>query len=316
MMGEQARYFAGVDAGGSKVLAVVVDERGQELGRSLAGGANYHGVAIDVAEAHVREALDAAIRAAHASLPLAGMWIGMAGVDRPDDRAIWLPRLMPLAAAVHLTNDAELNLSALDDGAGVGLIAGTGSIAFGRDLSGATARSGGWGYVMGDEGSGYDIARQALRAAARAADGRGPQTTLLEALISHWGVERPYDLIGQVYQTRAPSTLARLAGLVMRTAREGDPEAHRIITQAADELALSALTVADKLNFSDGSMPLALGGGLLVNDSDFAAEVVRRMRARRTVARVAVVRDAALSAAQAAARLSAPDERARGAGDE
>ena len=152
-MTPHARYFGGVDAGGSKTLAVVVDERGRELGRGLAGSANYHTIGVDLAAAHVREALEAAAHAASGSLPLAGLWIGIAGVDRADDRDLWLPRLQPLAATVRLSNDAELILSALAGGVGVGLIAGTGSIAFGRDASGRTARAGGWGYLMGDEGS-------------------------------------------------------------------------------------------------------------------------------------------------------------------
>lgn len=307
-MSGNARYFAGIDAGGSKALAVVVDERGQELGRGIAGSANYHRVGIDLAAEHVREALDVAIRAAGGRLPLAGLWVGMAGVDRAEDRDIWLPRLQPLAITVLLTNDAELILSALEGGAGVGLIAGTGSIAFGRDQQGALARAGGWGYIMGDEGSGYDIARQALRAAARAADRRGPETALLGSLMAYWGVERPYDLIGRIYQAQEPATLARLAGLALEAARAGDPVAQRIIAAAADELALAALTVAANLQFPDGRLSLALGGGLLVNDRGFRAEVVRRISEARAVSDVAVVKDAALSAAQAAARLPAPGE--------
>lgn len=303
-MTTQARYFAGVDAGGSKTLAVIVDERGHEVGRGLAGGANYHTIGADQAEAHVREALEAAIRAASGSLTLAGLWIGIAGVDRAADRELWLPRLQPLATRVRLTNDAELILSALDDGVGVGLIAGTGSIAFGCDSVGGTTRAGGWGYIMGDEGSGYDIARQALRAAARAADGRGPETALLAALMNHWRVERPFDLIGHIYAAQGTAAVARLATLALETARAGDPEAQRILAQAADELALAALAVAANLQFGDEPLPLAFGGGLLVNDAQFRSLVERTIRAARAVAHVAVVKDAAASAAQAAARLA------------
>ncbi len=304
-MTAQPRYFAGVDAGGSKTRAVVVDERGREVGRGLAGSANYHTIGIDQAAAHVREALEAAMQSAKGSLPLASLWIGIAGVDRADDRDLWLPQLQSLAATVRLTNDAELILSALPGGVGVGLIAGTGSIAFGRDSSGGMVRAGGWGYLMGDEGSGYDIARQALRAAARAADGRGPETALLGAMVSHWGVQRPYGLIGSVYATQDVATLARLASITLATARAGDPEAQRIVSQAADELAQAALTVAAKLQLADEPLALALGGGLLVNDAEYRSAVESRIRAVRAVAHVAVVSDTAVSAAQAAARLAA-----------
>src|SRR5258708_22452203 len=99
--------WAGVDAGGSKTLAVVVDARGCEVGRGLAGGANYQSIGLERAVASLRGALDTALRAAGYALPLTAAWIGMAGIDRAADRDLWLPHLVPLAGAGRLTNDAE-----------------------------------------------------------------------------------------------------------------------------------------------------------------------------------------------------------------
>jgi N-acetylglucosamine kinase-like BadF-type ATPase len=294
---------AGVDAGASKTLAVVVDDDGREVSRALAGSANYQAIGLERARAHLCGALEGAARAAGAHLPLAAAWIGMAGIDRPSDSDIWLPHLRPLAGLIRLTNDAELVLSALDSAAGVAVIAGTGSIALGRDLRGATARAGGWGHVLGDEGSGYDIGRMGLQAAARAADGRGPQTTLLALVMQRWHLHSPSDMIGQVYPARDTARVAQLSALVFEAAQAGDHVARQIVGRAADEIALAALAVSAGLEFPEGRVPLALAGGLLANEAAFRARVLRRIRRRRSIGQVVVVSEPARSAAHAAARL-------------
>ena len=170
--------FLGVDGGGTHTRAVLVDARGREIGRGQAAGANWASVGVAAALANIQRAVAAARAAAGVAGPARAAWCGLAGVDRPADRALIAPGLRDLAATLRLTNDAELALAVLPDRAGVCLVAGTGSIAVGRAPDGRTARAGGWGHVLGDEGSGYDIGRQALLAVARAADGRGPATAL------------------------------------------------------------------------------------------------------------------------------------------
>jgi N-acetylglucosamine kinase-like BadF-type ATPase len=295
--------FAGVDAGASKTLAIVVDTAGREVGRALAGSANYQAIGLERALAHLRQALGKAADTAGAQLPLAAACIGMAGIDRPTDSDTWLPHLRPLAGAIHLTNDAELALSALDGAVGVAIIAGTGSIALGRDPRGATARTGGWGHLLGDEGSGYDIGRQALQAATRAADGRGPQTTLLALIVRRWHLQSPSDILGQVYPARGTARIAQLSSLVFAAARAGDRVARAIVARAAGEIAQAALVAGDTLQFPDGRLPLALAGGLLVNETAYRAQVLRRIRRRRATGQVVVVAEPALSAARAATRL-------------
>ncbi|HEX9412667.1 MAG TPA: BadF/BadG/BcrA/BcrD ATPase family protein [Ktedonobacterales bacterium] len=295
--------WAGVDAGGSKTLAVVVDARGCEVGRGLAGGANYQSIGLERAVASLRGALDTALRAAGYALPLTAAWIGMAGIDRAADRDLWLPHLVPLAGAGRLTNDAELALTALDGAVGVAVVAGTGSIALGRDARGATARSGGWGHLIGDEGSGYDIGRSCLQAVTRAADGRGPPTTLVDLLAHTWGLNSPTEIIGRVYPAEDKASIAQLATLVFAAARAGDGVARRIVARAAGELSRAAIAVHQALEFADTPLPLALAGGLLVNESRFRAQVVRRIGRSCALGQVAVVEEPALSAARAAVRL-------------
>lgn len=303
-------YFLGVDGGASKTLALIVDAQGQERGRGIAGSSNYSVVGLEHALTQLKLAVERAADQARCMLPLAAAWLGMAGVDRPEDTALLLPHLQALAGTIRLTNDAELLLSALDQAVGVALIAGTGSIALGRDKHGTTTRAGGWGHILGDEGSGYAIGQQALQAAARAADGRGPATTLLERILQHWGLQRPDALFEQVYHRSEKADIARLSTLVFAAAQAGDAPAKKMIHHAAEELALAAITVCRALDFSDGPVPLALGGGLLLQEVGFRWQVLRRIRRQRPV-KVVLVEQPALSAARAAIALLSSNEKSR-----
>src|SRR5262249_7680709 len=136
-----ADLFLGIDGGGSRTRAVVVAADGREQGRGSAEGANYRVLGVERAVANLWAAASAAVGQAGAALPAAGAWVGRAGVARATDPQLWLPRLIPrLARELRLTNDAELVLSAVQHAVGVAVISGTGSIALGRDPSGASAR--------------------------------------------------------------------------------------------------------------------------------------------------------------------------------
>lgn len=292
--------FAGVDGGGSKTLAIVVDEAGNECGRALAGSSNYAAVGLDYALHSIRTAIDHAARQAGVNLPIAAAWIGLAGVDRPADHTALLPHLQMLARRVRLTNDADLALAALPDALGVAAIAGTGTIVLGRDASGADTRASGWGHILGDEGSGYDIARLALQTVCRAADGRGPSTLLTDAILDVWHLNNPSDLIQQVYHEIDKAGTAKLASTVFSVARSGDPEARRLVAYGAKELALAIVTVANRLTFPNGITPLALAGGLFVKEASLRQSVLRRVRLTRTIDPVEIVSEPAASAARAA----------------
>jgi N-acetylglucosamine kinase-like BadF-type ATPase len=127
------------------------------------------------------------------------------------------------------------------------------------------ARAGGWGYLFGDEGSGYDIALRALRAAAQAADGRGNAHALLAATLDMWELEQPFDLIPFVYNQSDPrARLSELPLLVGQLAAEGDETAHTILTTAGEELAAAVIAVARQLTMA-APLPLALSGSMILN---------------------------------------------------
>lgn len=294
--------FLGVDGGGSKTLAILVDGQGRELGRGRAGSANYHTAGLAAASASVRAAAQAA-QAAAGGPPVAAAWVGLAGLDHPADHALLAPHFAGLAPVLRLTNDAELLLGDLPGSVGVGLIAGTGAIAVGRDAGDASARASGWGHLLGDEGGGYDLGRRALQAATRAADGRGPATDLLAAILRHWSLATPADLIASADDHAAPESVAQLAPLVLAAAQSGDRAARAIVQRGARELADAVLAVARQLDLPP-ALPLALGGGLLVYQPEYRALVLRHLRGRRALAPPALVAEPARSAAHGARALA------------
>jgi N-acetylmuramic acid 6-phosphate etherase len=182
---------------------------------------------------------------------------------------------MQLARHTEISNDAGLLLAAgTPTGWGVALVSGTGSIAFGRSPDGRTDRAGGWGYILGDEGSAYGIVTAALRASARAADLRGAKTALLERFLDKLQLAKASDLIPAIYGgSWDRARLATLAPLVMEAAAV-DPIARQIIDDAAHELALAVATVAKKLNLDAARLPLAVTGGVIIANASFRQQIV------------------------------------------
>src|SRR5262245_58880847 len=220
-------FLLGVDGGGSKTVALLADSAGRVLGRGAAGASNYQAIGAARACGAIEQAALAAFAVAGIVPGRVGaVCLGMAGAGRPDDQALfrgWAVVQWP-GALVSIVNDAELALAAgTPDGWGVALICGTGSIAYGRDRAGRVARAGGWGPLMGDEGSAYAIGLAALRAVARAADGRGPATALTRAVLDRWSLADLQALIRRVYrEAAAPADIAALAALVEAIAAGGD----------------------------------------------------------------------------------------------
>lgn len=266
----------GFDGGGTRTVALLAapDANGgwRALGRGEAGPSNRQAVGTDAALAALDAAADAAFAAAgRPRHPVKAACLGLAGAGRSCDRAVvreWAARTR-LAASVDVVEDAALLPAAgTPDGWGVAVVAGTGSMAFARGPDGKTARSGGWGPLMGDEGSGYAIAAAGLRAVARAADGRGPATALTDSFLAAHGLTRPEELVGVVYRSRDRAAVAALAQTVLEVAAAGDPVAEGIVRTAAGELAAAAEAAARQLGLGP-TVPVALAGGLLLSSAGY-----------------------------------------------
>jgi len=269
----------GINAGGTRTVCLRADSAGRVVREWRGTGANLQSEGDVGIERVLRDAIGAVMDAATSP---AAICVGMAGVDRADDfaavRAV-LTRIAPDARLV-IVNDALIALEAGAPGAaGSVLIAGTGSIAYGRDDAGRAARAGGWGYVLGDEGSGYWLGRQALRAVVRGADGRGPRTALAPLVLEHYGLGSPRELVRQMSGHGArPASVAGLAPLVGTAADDGDPVALQLVAAAARELAAAAESVIRRLGLN--TSPMLLTGGVLSGFHRLRHEVMTEIRKR------------------------------------
>jgi N-acetylglucosamine kinase-like BadF-type ATPase len=297
--------YVGIDGGGTKTTLVVVDDSGAEIARSRTGTSNAAVIGHDAAAATLTTALTELADQCRMRPPFAAAWFGLSGSDRPGDHRRLLPALEPLAASITMTNDAALVLGGLPDGIGVAMVAGTGSIAFGRNRAGERARAGGWGHVFSDEGGGYDLTSRMLRAFAAEVDGRGPTTSLTQRLVDHFGLGEPHEIIAHVYdRAMTKGTLASLSTLVIEEAAKGDTVADDILGRAASALAALGVAAAHKLDLLD-RLPLALTGGLLLHNPAYRARLLASLSAQATITTVELVHDPALTAARALAQSQA-----------
>ncbi len=265
---DQETFFLGVDAGGTHTVCLLADGKQTILGRGQAGPGNMSAVGLAAGVAVVREAVSQAWQAAGLSpRPATVACLGVSGVDRPREKQALADALASHALAHRLVivTDAMIALAAgSPSGVGVVVIAGTGTIAWGRNRAGAVQRSGGWGYILGDEGSAFDIGLTGLRAVVRAHDGRGEPTALTQLILEQWQLARPEDLRAVVYkQPAAPRPeIAALAPVVERAARQGDVVASRIYAHAAQEMALAARAVIASLGMQNEPVEIVLSGGV------------------------------------------------------
>ena len=265
------KLYLGVDGGQSGTTALIGDETGRVLAAGTGGPCNHAGAAGG------REKLSRAVTesvgnaCAQVGLDLRGIrfecaCFGMSG--GPADKQAILTEILP-AGRLVVTTDAAIALAGATGGEpGIITIAGTGSIAFGRNAEGKTARAGGWGYIFGDEGGGFDIARQALRAALRFEEGWGPATALYRSLLDAADAADANELMHHFYTEGWPRPrIASLARLVDETARAGDSVALQILLTAAQQLAELTASVKRQLWNERETATAAYIGGVFRSDS-------------------------------------------------
>ncbi len=284
-MAELQPLVIGIDGGASHTIAVLADARtGQPLGRGEAGPSNIQAVGAAPALRELNAAVAGAFKSAHlARVPVAAAALGLAGVDRSEGLDVirgWTD-LVQLADKHTIANDATLLFAAgTPEGWGLAVIAGTGSIAFTLDRDGKDARAGGWGYLMGDEGSAFRVGLLALRAACRAADGIGEPTALLPALLKELGSSDPREFIPAVYRGKwDKAAIAHLAPAVWAAAESGDRTAAAIFESEACELATTAAGAVAASGLPRDGIPVALTGGMVIENPAFRERFLTELRA-------------------------------------
>ncbi|MDI3547802.1 MAG: hypothetical protein PWR10_1454 [Halanaerobiales bacterium] len=264
--------YGGIDAGGTSTKCILVSEESQVLAEVKTGPANYHVVGLTRAVSEVKRAVEAACREAEINrIDILG--IGLAGTGRQKDIKVFREALLSLDRAnqIFITDDGEIAVLGAHAGRpGLVVIAGTGSIVYGLSEDGKTIRAGGWGPILGDEGSGFWIGLKALQMIIKAKEGRAEKTSLIDPVLKKLVIgSLREELIPFIYQQRLPrKEIASLAPLVVRAMKRGDRVARDIIEEGLQELCISVRSVAGELRQISASYRLqkkvkvALTGGL------------------------------------------------------
>ncbi|MBW4679927.1 MAG: ATPase [Microcoleus vaginatus WJT46-NPBG5] len=291
----------GIDGGGTKTVCILMDKTGQAIGRGEAGPSNYQTVGLEAAGNSIRDAI-AQAAAPLGEVSVEAICVGLAGVGRSQDvqavrglvQQLLSSSELPVKPSLQLPsleiNHQELSadhllhsqLSILDSSrvivcndsaialvggvgkpVGVVIIAGTGAIAFGQNHQGQTKRASGWGYLLGDEGSGYHIAIRGLSAVVRSYDGRLGETILTERITKHLNLNSIEDLVEVIYRRGwGVKQIAALAPIIDEAAAAGDLIANNIINEAVEELVLAARVVSQALFKPEETFEVVTMGGV------------------------------------------------------
>jgi N-acetylglucosamine kinase-like BadF-type ATPase len=295
--------IVGLDIGGSKTHAVSSSEQ-DPTAEVSAGSANLS----SVGEAEAGRQLDAIFVQLADRGTIGAVCAGAAGVDTPEaeERLRRLIAARLPGAVVRVVHDTELILAAAELTVGIALIAGTGSVAWGRDGGGRVARAGGWGYLLGDEGSGYGIVREAVRHALRLVDECQTPDRLSQELVAAYNLQRSDQLLDHFYANPERRYWAGQARVVFELAAGGDPAARRIVDGAAADLARLVRTVHAALGQPTPPLPVVLGGGVLVHQSQLQDALRQALAVDGLTDLRPLDRDPAHGALFLARQLSAP----------
>ncbi len=277
-----SRFFVGVDGGATRTRAVVLDEAGRELARAEGRQAIANAKEPHLAAGSVADVSERAARAAGLELPAEGLFAGLTGAGREDNRLAVEQELLRMGVARKVRIGTDFITAfhdAFGNGPGILLIAGTGSSSMGRGEDGRETRCGGWGHHLGDEGSGYALGAAALRIAAWQDDGRAPVTGLPAAILAHLKLERVQDLIPWA-AAAAKKEVAALAPIVGAAAAEGDPAAQEIVARAVLDLEAHAVALRERLGPWRNPPGVAFTGGMVHHGRPLRAPLEAALTAR------------------------------------
>ena len=262
-------YIIGIDGGGTNTIGLLATKTGEYIADCHSGPSNYHVVGTKQTHDVLNEVVtNLSSHIDGISLDSIHFCVGMAGLGRNEDKKVigLICDEIGIGKNRILTHDAHIALvGGTGKHEGVIIISGTGSIVYGVDKNGAEARAGGWGYILGDEGSGYDIAIKGLQAVVRAADARDKPTQLTDMILKRLELNEPHDLIRWTHSADRDK-IAQLSQVVIEAADTGDSKADVIIDNAIYELTHTFVTVVKQLRFSH-PLEVVLNGGNLIHEN-------------------------------------------------
>lgn len=289
------KIVAGIDGGGTGTTLELWDISGHKRGRRSFGPLNLNSIGEEKFKKLLSDIFDVIVQEGECE----SVCIGAAGVSnmRVKELVEEIGHKYHIHSKLLLKGDQEIALyGAMSGNAGAILIAGTGSICTGLTRDGNVIRSGGWGHLIDDEGSGYALGRETLAAVVKAYDGRGEKTILTDLIREFWKIKSIEELIAKTYSTFDKSNIASCSYVLEQGASKGDAIAERIIQEAAGKLC--GLVYAVSRRIEETPLPLSLMGGLLTHDTIFRKEVVRQLSSDEPGI---VLKDADMDAASGAA---------------
>lgn len=304
-------YLLGIDGGGTCTTAWLADTSLTILSRAQTGPSNPVKVGMVSAQRELARAYHLALREARVKrFTLRAVCAGLAGGDSAlvHKRMLsWLRKSIPSRAHL-LTTDAAVTLAAaLRDSEGIIVIAGTGSIAYGRDQQGRVLRVGGWGNLFDDAGSGYDVGRKAVACALRAFDGRSKPTRLTDSICRELHLGQVTEIVPKPL---TPRHIAALFPTVQEAARAGDRVAQNLCHEAARDLADMALALITQFGWKRCSIPVVCSGGVFQSSPMIRRAFTQRVHQEAPEARVSLLRrqpvEGALFLASKLAQSQAP----------
>ena len=269
----QDHLVLAIDAGGTSTRALVATAEGTTLGHGRGGPGNHILSGWDTARASITEAITQACAAARIqALAITCAVTGSAGVGPNGEGCeiveALVTELLPRARVQAVGDMVAAFWGALTSDSGVVVAAGTGSVCYGRSPNGSTCQVGGWGHILGDEGSAYDIAIRALRAGAQATDGRGAPTALTERIPAALGVSNFLEVAVRVYvEPLARDAIAQLATSVYQAAAAGDAVARALLAEAGTDLGRCALAALRTLGLGSDATTVAYTGAVFEADT-------------------------------------------------
>lgn len=260
-------YYLGIDAGGTKTEAIVVDDTGKELGRGMGGAANYHSRKLGDVVASVCTAAWEATNNAHITAKdLTATCLGIAAYDTPHDKKTLNEAFIKeqdefFGPNLTIVNDAVIGLYSGTTSPGVCLISGTGCNCYGVGKEGQQWFAGNWSYLMGDQGGGYHLALRIFRAVLKEFDGRGEKTVLTQLVLSKLGVASVFELIDWVYSKNpAPGDIASFAALLDEALKQNDLVSQTIFREHIIQLTIDVEAVVRRVGLNNEKFDVVLIG--------------------------------------------------------
>lgn len=277
-----ALLVMGIDGGGTKTKVLLAETDGGSsepriVGEGIGGPSNAVAIPFEQAAANVAEAIRQATAEAQIDVKqVCAVCFAMAGAGRESVRDSWQQwsQSQGVSNGVVVSDVAAVFAASCKSGVGVALISGTGSVAYGQNSKGQTARVGGWGHLISDEGSGYWIARQALKAIVQAEDGLAVPTLLTAKFLEELQVDTVTELVREVSRYDRRET-ANWSSLVFQAAKE-DEVADKILRQASTHLSTSVVNVANQLKLGS-EFEVGLAGGILIHNDSFRAKLIAEL---------------------------------------